>query len=537
MQAAQIKLDEVPLDQKRYLASFYGFAKEFLRLPIYDRREPRKVCEVRDTKGNLLYVVNETGWQREVLEAMDPHGAAVTLRASNGGGKTSVIIPGVVFPHMTLFPNSRTVITSGVDRQVKEQVFPALHAHAPKFRGWSFSGTRIEAPNGAVCLGFSTDDGGKFEGWHGNKEELYALSDEKRRELEEKFQAQLRELTDFMTSGKGPLLIIVDEAKSVRPEIFDAIERCTWQRKLLISSPGPAEGEFYKSHHENAPAYTARVQVGADQCPHADHAANARLIETRGRNDPLVKSKVFAEFMTKPGDTVIDRATVDLAMRESGRLTWQPGRRKLMCDFAAGGDENVLAERNGNRVTLPRCWRETDTMKACGEFIVEFRKLGLTQADCGIIYGDNDGLGKVMIDCLHKLGWPIQRVHNNAEPALAFKDHYSNRSAEVWWEGGKKVSERQFILPNDDILAGQLASRHPDATTDGKLAVESKKKMKARGVTSPDRADAVLEVMRDEPSVDPIQFAGGDGRDLSLFDRLMAEKQAEAPVFAGAQCE
>jgi hypothetical protein len=525
MQGQQVKTSELTLEQKEYLTSFYGIGKEFLRLPIYDGRRMGPDFNVCDRAGRVLYTVNGApDWQKRLLDAVDKHNSRVSARTCNGAGKTNVIIPTVTLAHMMVYPNSRVVITSGGQRQVKDQIFPALKAHESKLRDWKFQDMRITAPNGSVCIGFSTDDGGKFEGWHGNKEELYALGEEKRKELETKFQAQLKELVEFMTSGKGPLLIIVDEAKSVLQEIFDAIERCTHQRLLLTSSCGPAEGEFYASHHGKASAYTT-VHIPASQCPHADHAKNVVLIEQRGIDDPLVQSKVLANFMVKPGDTVISRGAVDSLM--ASPPNYQSGDRKFMCDFAAGGAENVFGERDGNRIKILAAWREKDTVKACGQFIMHFRDAGLTEVDAWMIHGDGSGLGKPMLDTLASLGWQLTRVLNGNPPE---EKAYMNLSAEAWWEAGKEIAKGKWILPRDEQLAAQLSTRKPIFQGD-KLGVESKEDMADRGVESPDRADVVVELMRPVRALRPQTWL----KEATPFERFAeGETQREVPAeFSG----
>lgn len=509
MQGQQVKLSDMTVEQKRYLTSFYGFGKEMLRLPIYagQRIGPDYAVHARD--GKVLYHVNGApDWQKKLLDAVDVHDSRVSARTPNGAGKTNVIIPTITLAHLSIFPNSRVVITSGGQRQVKDQIFPALKAHEPKFRDWQFQDMRITAPNGSVCIGFSTDEGGKFEGWHGNKEELYALSEAKRKELEEQMRAKVsaalaEELAEWLRlppNQKGPLLIIVDEAKSVRQEIFDAIERCTFQRLLLCSSCGPAEGEFHASHHGKASTYVT-FHVTAGDCPHADHKKNVTLIEQRGVDDPLVQSKTFGNFMTKPGDTVISRADVDMLMASPPEL--REGERKFMCDFAAGGAENVFGERNGNRIGLRNCWRERDTMKACGQFILHFRSAGLTQEESWMIHGDNSGLGKPMMHRLAELGWHLTPVENGT-PANE-KGHYVNLSAEAWWEAGKAIQKQRFILPKDEVLAAQLSTRKPTFKGD-KLGLESKEEMAERGVESPDRADVVVELMQPVRALRPQSY-------------------------------
>jgi phage terminase large subunit len=316
-------------------------------------------------------------------------------------------------------------------------------------------------------VGFTTREGGHFEGWHGNPDDLYKLFEH-----------------------DGPLMIIVDEAKSVQRPIFDAIERCTYQHLALVSSAGEPEGEFYESQTKASASYTARFKIPASLCPHADHAKNRDLIARRGLQDVLVRSKVFAEFMIDASGSIIARSAIESLRSNPPQERTYGQDRVVFCDFAAGGDENTIADRRGNRVRLAAAWRDTDTMRAVGQFILEFRNLGLRPEQAGMIYGDNDGLGRVMIDRLHEMGWRIQRWSNGAAAERA--DEYKNRGAEMWYEGAKKIERRDVILEVDDLTAGQLASRKGGPSSDGRLQVEAKEALKSRMGFSPDRAEVIL---------------------------------------------
>ena len=501
-----VKTQELPDKGKALLTSPYGFAKHFLQLPLTDHAERRKVAEISGVHGHY-YDVLENDSQKRVLDDLDAHGAKIAARTCNGAGKTSVIIPGSAFWFMTVHPRAKVVITSGVDRQVREQIFPALHAQKARLDGWRLHDTSIDAPNGSHAVGFTTREGGYFEGWHGNKNEFYDL-----------------------LQHDGPLMIIVDEAKSVHPGIFDAIERCTYQRLLLLSSCGAAQGKFFEAFHKDRAFYRTH-QIRAGDCPHADHDKNRELIDRRGLNDPLVQSKVFAEFMGSEAGSVIMLEWLPRCSAAS--LAFMDGRRNYYCDFAAGGDENVLAECQGNRLRIVAAWREKDTMRACGEFIRLFQRLGLTPDQAAdMITGDNGGLGHVMIDRLHELRWHIQRDDGGASADAT--ETYVNRSAETWFEGARKIEAGEIILPDDEMLQAQLVSRLSKPRSDGRLQLESKQEMAKRGIGSPDRADAILGALRPLRRFKPINL-NDPSRDYSLLEQMANLKQDTA--LAGATCE
>lgn len=409
--------------------------------------------------------------QREVLAALGPAGASVSFRSCNEGGKTKRVICAAVLWHLATFPGGQVITTSGSFRQIKSQLLPALHGYRHLFPEWKFLRTpRIETEN-IQCFweGFSTSEGGRFEGHHAGGPE-------------------------------APLLIIVDEAKTVKDDIFEAIERCKPTRLLLASSPGYAEGEFYRSHTSHGKFYERFVQRAAD-CPHITAAEIARTREKWGPDHPLVRSMIDAEFMESVEDAIIPLRVIEDVLADPPPFT--PGERKAFCDFAwsGAGDECVLALREGNRVTLPLRFRARGLHEVCGRFVAEFRRLDLQPDE---IEGDDGGGGKLIIDQLHALGWPILRCNNQSAPL--YSPHYANRGAELWFEGGLMLQRREIILPDDNDLRGQLLDRKRLPNAKGKLAIESKEEMRKRGVSSPDRADAVLGAMARLPRVSPIQL-------------------------------
>ncbi len=428
----------LPVPTADSLSTPVGFAHGVLGMPLY-------------------------GWQELILWDADTPGS-IAVKAANGTGKTTHIAAPLALWHAAVFPNSLTIITAGVYRQVKEQLFPAIRRHAAKFAGWTFNETEIEAAHGSRIIGFSTDEPGKFEGWHAEN-----------------------------------LLVIVDEAKSVPDAIFEAIERCQPNRFLVMSSPGGRTGFFYQAFSARRKFFRPHT-VTAQKCPHISPQWIAEQIEKYGEQSPLVRSMVFAEFM----ETGEDGTAINLALLErcvSHPPPFEPGKVRAFCDFAAGGDENVLAIAEGNRVKIAAAWRDRDTMSAVGRFIQLFREHGLSAEN---IFADSGGLGIPICDRFKELGWNVRRVNNGApskEP-----DTYANIAAEIWMKGALKIERSQVILPDDAELFAQLTTRRFGTSSRGQIMLESKEQMRARGLRSPDRADAVLGCLF-EPRVERLLFA------------------------------
>jgi hypothetical protein len=488
--------------------------------------------------GALAYAVESAPtWQRDVLMAMNGVGARVSLRTANGSGKTSTIVTALILWHLAMFPKGLVISTAGVDRQVRAQLWPQLRRHHERFPGWVFaeSTLSIENPrNGSRYVGFTTDKPERAEGWHGFDSEGARQS------------GAIRELAD---AHAGPLMIIVDEAKGVPNGIFEAFDRCTYQRLLYCSSPGLSDGDFYRSQVSDKSPFRKFV-VGAWNCPHADHAKNAEVIAKRGLDHPLVRSSIFAEFMQNDGSFVVTVSDLDRCIANPP-VRSETGAGFAFCDFARGGDENVLAVRRGNVVRIVDAWREVDSMSAAARFVRLFRQHGLAAEN---ITGDNGGLGGAVIDKLAELGWRINRANNGAAPEGADgyfsaeeKGKYANWGSETWHEAAVRIRDRDIILEGlDDETRAQMLSRKLCVDAKGRLGVESKEDMRKRGVSSPDRADALFGAMRVPRSFAPKQFTGPSARDEERESlagwasgqgiQMGDPEEASLEILAGCRC-
>jgi hypothetical protein len=403
--------------------------------------------------------INLYDWQRKVLRDLEPRDCRVALRAANGSGKTSTVISAILIWHALVYPRSIAVTTAGVFRQVESQLWPSLRNHIAKLGGaWEVTSGEIRYlhPNGNTSriIGYSATDPGRAEGWHAEDHEYH------------------------------PLLMVVDEAKTVADPLFEAISRCQPTRLLIASSPGGTSGAFYRAFTKEANMWSKHA-VTAFDCPHITQTQIDEVVQRYGEKHPLTRSMIYGEFV----DIGLESLVINLTQLQNCYNTpprFKPGVRIAGVDFAAGGDQNVICISDGNKILPMIAWREKDTMAAVGRFIVEFKKAGL---EANNIYADASGMGMVMCDALAESGWVVNRVNFGA---TAYDNNaYTNRSAEMWYGMAKKIEDAEIILPEDEDLTAQLTCRRTITNSKGKLGVESKDSMRARGIASPDRADAL----------------------------------------------
>ncbi|MCH9835567.1 hypothetical protein K0U83_07875 [bacterium] len=392
-------------------------------------------------------------WQIEAMESV-ALGQPSSVVAANGSGKTDRLVAPLILWFLDQNPKGKVVFTSGSFRQLSNQLWPAIRKHRDKFPSWTFLSDELRTPEGGFALGFSTDDAGRAEGWHGEPD--------------------------------APLFLIVDEAKTVPDKIFEAFDRCTRKLQLWVSSPGAPRGQFFESHHKDRSLYWTR-RVPSTECPHIPDERRDLDRVKYGVDHPLFRSKHLAEFTADDELMVLSPGDLKRALENQPEAD-ATGEIVAFCDFAAGRDENCLAVRRGNRARIVKSWTERDTVQGARQFVKLFESEGLKP---GQIWGDADGLGTVMIDQLSEMGWHINRFYGGQ--AAKEKDEYANLIGEVWQSAALLIKRGEVNLGDlDPVTFEQITTRKSEWALNGKLRIEDKEKMRKNGLKSPDRADALL---------------------------------------------
>ena len=400
------------------------------------------------------------------IEALDAcsNGWPTSLVACNGAGKTAIVAREAVKGFFKRHPKGKLVATSGSFNQLQNQLWPAIGTGMPKgvvvLNGTS--PCSIRTPEGGKGIGFSTIKPERAEGWHPT--------------------------IDVETD---PVFILVDEGKGVPDAIFAAFDRCTVKYCLYISSPGQSTGRFFDTHHSLKRFYYA-VTMSSYDCPHISASKRERDKEIHGEDSPIFRSMHLAEFTDLDSNAILSLGVLRNAIDNPPFLQTK-GEKVAFFDFAAGGDENVFALREGNSVRIVEAWRDKNTVQAVRKFISLARDLGLNASQC---WGDGDGLGAPMVSQFHDEHFYINSFRGNMAPSPVEDDTpklYSNMISEVWILGCKKIAKGLVVVGElDPVTQRQLTTRFLQWDSKGCLRAEPKPEMVIRGVKSPDRADALL---------------------------------------------
>jgi len=238
-------------------------------------------------------------WQAKVLLSLES-GNQTAAACCNNAGKTSTIFPAAALWVLFNFPKARIVYLSATHKQVKEQFFANLFRFRfhQAFAGWTWNETELRTPQGGYITGRSTDTSGNIEGYHARPD--------------------------------SPVAILVDEAKSVSEEIFEALSRCTATFRLYASSTGPAFGYFH-SLFTSRSAYWRTYRIRSTDCPHIPQSQIDADREADGEHSSTFRIKHLSEFLYDSGESVISLEHVRAFARWSSSIRARSGRS--LCGF------------------------------------------------------------------------------------------------------------------------------------------------------------------------------------------------------------
>lgn len=190
--------------------------------------------------------------------------------------------------------------------------------------------------------------------------------------------------------------------------------------------------------------------------------------------------------------TSIEHAVVPIELVRSAinRNVGQAGYRRVWgLDVARSltGDRTALAKRWGNTLLEPvKWWRLPDLMQIAGTVYQEYLA---AEEKPDEICVDVIGFGAGVVDRLNEMGLPVTGI-NVAESPSVDGAKYMRLRDELWFKAREWFEGRDVRMPPDEALIGELTGVKYKITSSGKLQVEGKDEMKARGLRSPDLADA-----------------------------------------------
>src|SRR5260370_14653865 len=155
--------------------------------------------------ADLILGIQPYDWQCKILLNYKA-GNQTAAACANFTGKTSTVFPVAALWTLYNHPRARLMYLSATGAQVKNQFFASLERFRsrPALAACTWLETEVRNPHGGFLFGRATDTSGNIEGLHDQPE--------------------------------SPAAILVDEAKSIRDQILDALERSSTTSRLFRTS-------------------------------------------------------------------------------------------------------------------------------------------------------------------------------------------------------------------------------------------------------------------------------------------------------------
>ena len=284
-----------PLDQKARLEEFEG-----IQDPIaFSRR---------------AFGHDHWGMQAKILESVAQN-RRTAVKACHSSGKTFCAADAVLW-WITTHPDGIAVTTAPTWMQVERLLWGEIRKSVAvsAVRYPTPLKTRLDLGPNRYALGLSTNEGVRFQGWH------------------------------------GKILIVIDEAPGVRPEIYEAIEGIRAGgdvRVLALGNPTIASGPFYDAFSVNRDGWSL-FTIGAFDTPNLagldlesllalnedeldqnvrPYLTTRRWVKEKfhewGLGHPLSESRVLGNFPKQAQDALISLTWLEQAKQRELRADQQ----------------------------------------------------------------------------------------------------------------------------------------------------------------------------------------------------------------------
>lgn len=433
-------------------------------------------------KEGLAGSIGPRKWQSIILDKVGEHlrnkftrftPLRIAVASGHGVGKSALVSMAIDWA-LTL-PDTKVVVTASTDKQLRTKTWPEVETWKKRSltKDWfSVSATAIASMDPdyvrtwrADAIPWSEESTESFAGLH-NK-------------------------------GKR-IVLIFDEASAIADKIWEVAEGAMTDEGteiiwLAFGNPTRNSGRFKECFGKYKHRWLT-YQIDSRDVEGTNKEQLNQWVQDYGEDSDFVRVRIRGEF-PKAGSTQFIPGDIVEKARKREPYSKVTGARVMGVDVARfGADESVICCRVG-RDASSYAWktlRGVDTMELAARIVDEAKEF---KPDA--IFVDEGSMGGGVIDRLNQLRQPVIGVQFGAKSDRANADQdaqvvYANKSAEMW--GAMREWLRGGSIPDDPDLAEQLTSReYGYVIKDGKdaIALEKKSDMAKRGLSSPDRADAL----------------------------------------------
>jgi len=443
---------------------------------------PKLVTSLTDPVHFATDILGSALWrrQRDIMRAVATK-PLVAVKACHASGKTYQAARLALW-WLIRYPEGKVINTAPGWRQVRlmwDEIRQARNQSRIAFPEASATELRISDAN--YIQGISTNEAVKFQGIHGRN-----------------------------------ILIIADEAPGIRADIWDAIEGVRAGgdvHVVMLGNPVIPSGYFFNAF-TRARALWTTFTINAFDTPNlAGLTMDQLLVRTDdelarppvpylvtpgwvkeralswGPKHPMFQARVMGEFPSQSAYSVFSLEIIEQAKRDATQ--WEAELLKshpiqVGIDVAGPGeDETVMVARSGGAVVEIHAFPEHDPRGRVVQALGRLQRTGRLKD----VMVDEVGIGYNFALHLADQGFPVWRFNAGRRPVDA--ERFVNAKAEVYWNLRECLERREICMLNDLETEAQLSGVLYRTTGSGKIEIESKEDARKRGVSSPDRAEAL----------------------------------------------
>lgn len=303
--------------------------------------------------------------------------------------------------------------------------------------------------------------------------------------------------------GRSTIYFKDESAFYERPQRIEAALSQNSDVKIDVSTPNGTGNPFYRKRVGGViPVFTFHWKD--------DPRKDQEWYEKQCRElDPIIVAQEIdidysasVEGVCIPAKWV--RAAVDFDIEPSGAI-------EAGLDVAdEGGDDNAIIIRHGAVVTHIDSWSLGNTSQTASKANSIAKEHGTS-----LIRYDSIGVGAGVKGKLSEIEDPVRNIGFSASDSPTRgeftkdrknKDMFANLKAEGWWKLRRRFEktyeyangisihdiDELISIPDNQQLINELSQPKYEYNEAGKIKIESKKSMKARGIKSPNLADALV---------------------------------------------
>jgi hypothetical protein len=484
------------------------------------------------------------------------------------------------------FPGARVITTAPTWRQVQDILWAEINRMAVRagLVGQHFTLTEFRLTNGSHAQGISTDNPVNFQGVHAPT--IVVLMDEG-----PGIEPGIWEVIfNGIAVSEGASVVAVGnpvEASGPFHKVYVHARANTngrWKARVLSCFEHPnvmnrepiVEGAVSYSHCADM------MRVGGEVIEDLPELARlaimrARLLESGElKNEdamaldqgvvyfeggyynvpPIIQCRVLGQFPTSGPNSLFDVNLVAAAMRKGEEALAQYRKdqangnlddnvhysKSRFCSLAVdvareGADKTVIGVRRGPLLLQMLIYDRNTITQAAGRAIAAYR-----QFDCELATVDVGAVGAGCYDMMAEATAPDGRTmrveaFDFGAKAVGGKTEevkYRNRRAQAYWHLRELLERGAILLPYNEEVMDELCSlRYLFDREGGRIQIESKRDIKARGATSPDRADCLAMLYEqydpDGGSLRFLEIGGAEHRSvlMSTGNSMLAEAARE----------